>query len=176
MKFKVHINEEDFFSFQRYVCSGLGTGLKPGENKISKSVLVLWVVAALYFFAAFRFFDNYQFDWISAWSVIIPVIILIAYIILMQVKQSKLTRPEKNGVITGEKTFYLEDDGIREKSDNYESLSKWKAIKYVRSTESHTYIFLDTLVAHIIPHNSFSCEESIQTVVKHINEKCQNSA
>lgn len=171
MKFEINVHEEDFTSFQKYVLSGLSSGLRPGEQKVSKFNLTLFLVMVVYGIMVAVYFKSRVFDWASGGAVIILILLLAIYFVALQIKQSKLTAPIEGGVVTGKKTFYLDDLGIKEVSDNYESHTKWPAVQRVVSTESHTFIFLDTLAAHIIPHNSFSSDESIESMVSYINEK-----
>ena len=64
--------------------------------------------------------------------------------------------PDEKGEIIGEKTYILSDDGLKEISKNGESFIKWIGVKSLEENENYVFIFIDKIMAHVIPKRYFS--------------------
>ena len=68
-----------------------------------------------------------------------------------------LTADSKNGTL-GEHFYELLDDGLFEKTEANESLSKWSGILEISENSQYLLIRISSYLFHIIPKSSFSTE------------------
>jgi hypothetical protein len=68
----------------------------------------------------------------------------------------KLLKEGNNQNLFGPVSVSLEDEGIREISNQGESKAKWSSIEKIEETKTHIYIYLSAISAAIIPLRAFS--------------------
>jgi len=71
----------------------------------------------------------------------------------------------------GKKTYFLIEEGFKEKSEYSETLTKWEGIKKIEETPEFIYVFLDKLVAYIIPKRHLSNETEIRQLIETLESK-----
>ncbi len=64
----------------------------------------------------------------------------------------KLYAQDQNKTVLGSHELELHDDAFIERTPYNENRSAWGAIENIESTEGHTFIYVGTAQAHIIPH------------------------
>uniref|UniRef100_UPI0032174246 YcxB family protein n=1 Tax=uncultured Draconibacterium sp. TaxID=1573823 RepID=UPI0032174246 len=79
--------------------------------------------------------------------------------------------PSDNGSLLGKKKFIITDEGLVEDCESNRNLQKWKGIKSIETNDNSIFIFIDTLVAYVIPKRSFKDEAEIENFIKIIQEK-----
>ena len=75
------------------------------------------------------------------------------------------------GSLLGKKTFKISEEGLIEISDSNTNIQRWTSIKSVESNHNAVYIFVDNMVAYIIPNRSFRNSEDQQAFIEAIKEK-----
>ena len=81
---------------------------------------------------------------------------------------------EGNGTL-GQHTYSLSPDGLHEKTQANEGLSKWKGIREVKIVGGHILYRISGFLFHIIPFRSFSTEEAKEEFIRKSMEYWQNA-
>ena len=71
----------------------------------------------------------------------------------------------------GEHRLEIENDGLTERTDVNETKTLWRGMERVASTKTHTFIYVTSLSAHIIPHDRImagNLQEFVQDVEHHL--------
>lgn len=81
---------------------------------------------------------------------------------------------DNDGSLLGDRTYYILKDGLKEISENNESLTKWQGIKKVTESEEGIYIFVDKIAAYIVPKRFFDTNEEMNSFINLINSRIEN--
>ncbi|CAH9056140.1 hypothetical protein PSECIP111951_01401 [Pseudoalteromonas holothuriae] len=83
-----------------------------------------------------------------------PFVILIGAFLYNQNKLINQAVPFADGLILGEKTIEFKEDGIYEKSPLAKTFYDWKAVDSLEENSGTLYIFVDRVLALIVPIGS----------------------
>ena len=171
---KTRVTENDFLNYTDYAFKRLGTGQQSKGSGFLKNMLV-WCVFA----TAFVFFFKVSpislplfiscFHWPSAALAAFPFVVLIVASHINMRKFRQLSIPRDNGLMLGEKTIEFNSEGIVEISQLGNCFYKWECVEAVEENNGDLYVFLDKLLALIIPSSSFSSDaekEKLQALIK----------
>lgn len=108
----------------------------------------------------FQAITNKQFsiDWVSAAIGALPLLLFIIVYALNMIKLQNLIHPKKDGILLGEKTIEISEEGINEKHSLSHSFYSWDCIESILENQGDIYLFLDKMLALIIPATAFSSE------------------
>ena len=84
-------------------------------------------------------------------------------------KLRQSSTPNENGLMLGEKTIEFATAGITEINPLGRCFYKWESVEALAENNGDLYIFLDKLLALIIPASSFSSDiekAELQSIVK----------
>ncbi len=155
----ITVTKTDYLNFTNYAFNRLCESQPKGAVEFIKNV-ILWCIAAIAFMFVFQIdsISLSSFHWPSAAITALPfVVFIVAYSSNMRkLRQSSI--PNENGLMLGEKTIEFSADGITEKTQCGSFFYKWESVGSVEDNNGDLYIFLDKLLALIIPSASFSSD------------------
>ena len=97
------------------------------------------------------------------------------FVIAFKLYKKSLKRlPSDKGIILGKHTFVLDDEGIKEETEQSSSTLKWSGVQEVEETEDMIYVYVDNVSAHFIPKHFFVNEEEVNDFKMVILDKCKN--
>lgn len=70
--------------------------------------------------------------------------------------QTRHLSPAPDGHLLGPRQITLTDEGVKESSPRYESLTRWQCIREVQLTDHHLFLMVDNNAAIIIPRRVFN--------------------
>jgi hypothetical protein len=166
----ITVTKTDYLKFTDYAFRRLRTPQpKAGADFIKN--MIIWCIAAIAFLFVFQIdsLSLSSFHWPSAAIAALPfVVFIVAYSSNMR-KLRQSSTPNENGLMLGEKTIEFGTDGITEINPLGNCFYKWESVKSVEDNHGDLYIFLDKLLALIIPASSFSSDiekAELQSIVK----------
>ena len=65
-------------------------------------------------------------------------------------------QPKEDGIMLGDKTIEISEEGIRETQTLTQSFYSWTCVESVEENKGDLYLFLDNTLALIIPKTAFS--------------------
>ena len=158
----VTITKQNFMDYSQFALKRLCNPEAPKSPKGSGFLknMIVWFVTTVIFMAIFQIksVSFSDFHWQSALIVAVPFSIFLFAFIYNINTFKKLSIPNENGVMIGEKTIEFQTDGIKETNNLGNSFYRWEAVEAIEEHKGDLYIFIDKLLALIIPANSFSSE------------------
>jgi hypothetical protein len=89
---------------------------------------------------------------LDATSMLVSMIILTGYLALAQ----RRIRPFPEGASLGSRTYVVSAEGLRERSRQFDTLTRWCGVREVDETPDHIFVFIDNCQAHIVPKRAFA--------------------
>lgn len=83
----------------------------------------------------------------------------------IQKNADRLLKGSKNEELLGDKEFELNGDRIIEKGIHSKGELTWNSIEKFRSTESHYFLYLNGLMAFVIPRSAVEQKEEFESLV-----------
>lgn len=166
----ITVTEKDYFKFADYAFKRLHEPQQKGVSVFIKD-MIIWLIIAMVLMFIFKLDSVSLSDlhWPSVALTAFPfmVFIIFCYINMRNLRQS--SAPNKNGLMLGEKTIEFGAEGITETNSLGKCFYKWGCVEAVKENDGDLYIFLDKLLALIIPAASFASnieKEELQAIVK----------
>jgi len=167
MEINVNITRGDYADFNKYYYQK-----KMLKKTIWLSVIIVLVVPLIAYIGQDFSFLSY----IELVAVYGPVFVMINLIIMPLTMHLTKILPAENGSILGKKKFLITDEGLIEEAENNTNLQKWKGIKTVELSNKSVFIFVDNMVAYIIPKRFFKNKTEMLNFIAIIEEKAQNAS
>ena len=122
--------------------------------------MIVWLVVTVIFMAIFQIKSIHfaSFHWQSSLVTAAPFVILIVVFLFNIKKCKRLSIPKENGLMIGSKTIEFQSEGINEINSFGHCFYKWEIVEALEENKGDIYIFVDNLLALIIPSESFSTE------------------
>ena len=76
--------------------------------------------------------------------------------------------PKDGGLVVGKRLLEFGDEGIKDTCELGHFFYKWKAVHEIVSNNGSIYLFIDGLLAQIIPKNSFKNESEHNETLERI--------
>lgn len=104
---------------------------------------------------------------------VVSSVAYIAYSIFSVYRSLRRTKnaPDSNGTILGEKEYEFTDDGVHYKTRNSTGTSSWSSIKKMEEGSRAFYLYMDSVMAIIIPKKSFKDLDEMEAFKKLIQRK-----
>lgn len=166
----IRVTEKDYLNFTNYAFKRLCTP-QPKGGKVFIKNMIIWCISTIAFMFVFQIdsISLSSFHWPSAAIAALPfVVFIVAYSSNMR-KLRQSSTPNENGLMLGEKSIEFGADGITEINPLGSCFYKWEGVESVEDNNGDLYIFLDKLLALIIPASSFSSDiekAELQSIVK----------
>ncbi|WHI48424.1 YcxB family protein [Microbulbifer sp. VAAF005] len=170
MNIDVNITKEDFLTYSRFACSRI-VSPKSSNSKNTGVNLIIWICIAFGFLFLLNYYDIKlsQLHWPSAIFATIPFLIF-TYLFMRNMKRIELgSIPRDDGLVVGKRVLEFSNDGIKDTCELGHFFYKWKAVQEIVSHNGSIYLFLDTLLAQIIPKSSFKNESEHNEILEYIN-------
>lgn len=119
--------------------------------------LVMWVAIFLVFLLGFYLNSNMGgFQWYSAGvGALLPTVFLVSFVITMsRMRHACMPDPDSNLFRT--KTLELKPEGVRWADDLQECFYAWEGFSAVEEHQGSVYLFLDKVMALIVPAATFA--------------------
>jgi hypothetical protein len=154
MTIESNIELKDYQAFRMFLFS------KSINKGFSKS-LIIWLIVV--------FVGTILLNW-QGYHLHIPTligsgIIFIAILAFSFATSFKTNIPWKDGVILGQKTVVISDEGIAETSDKYNMHLKWSVVKSIEETKDHIFLMIDNHMGNIIPKRDLKEENKIAELI-----------
>ncbi|WP_417705667.1 YcxB family protein [Rheinheimera aquimaris] len=166
----ITVTKTDYLNFTNYAFKRLCTPQPKGGIGFIKN-MIIWCVLTIAFMFVFQIdsISLSSFHWPSAAIAALPFVVFIVayYINMRKLRQSSI--PHENGLMLGEKTIEFATAGITEINPLGRCFYKWESVESVEDNSGDLYIFLDKLLALIIPASSFSSDiekAELQSILK----------
>lgn len=152
MKINVNITRTDYWNYNKYAIFNIPK-LKI-RFIIGNVSLPVIVIALLFLFKLPPIF-------IFGWGIIGGG--LANLFICKRMKKRIMSYPESKEGILGERSIEIDELGIYQVGSVSQSSYKWSGVRSVEQNEEYIFIFVDTIMAYIIPKRSFvSKKESLE--------------
>jgi len=143
--FSIHttLTLADWHALQR-VC-----GLRVQQATAGKT----WRVVALWFAVAFAtcaIVDVLDIE-LSVPSLVLGVVLIVAIVMAAHKRSLKAAQPREGGAYLSPCDHVLSAEGITSTQRGAHSFSQWQRVTEVTATTEHIFIWLDTLMAYVIP-------------------------
>jgi hypothetical protein len=158
----INITKQNYLDYSRFAIKRLvKPKLEEKKNSGFLKNLIVWFLVTVIFMAFFQIEHNYfvNFHWQSSLFTAIPFAILIIVFLINLQKSKLLCIPNENGSIIGNKTIEFLPEGINEINSFGHSFYRWEVVEAIEENKGNIYIFVDKLLALIIPSESFTTSE-----------------
>jgi hypothetical protein len=114
-------------------------------------------------------------------SVLVVIGIVIAYLAVLSFEQKRLMKSitdnmvSDRGVILGEQTYIIEDEGIRKDTEFTEMLTRWETVRTIEEDENCLYIYVDNAAAYILPKRYFDSPIEKRDFLREVEERMEGS-
>ena len=159
MNIDVNVTKEEFLTYSRYACSRL-VSPKSSNNKNFLVNFIIWFCLAFGFFSLLNYFNIKlsHFHRPSAILAAIPFLIFAFYFMRNVKKIEQGSIPNDNGLVVGKRRLEFGEEGIKDTCELGHFYYKWKAVQDIVSNNGSIYLFIDGLLAQIVPKSSFKDE------------------
>ncbi len=62
----------------------------------------------------------------------------------------------------GEKVVKISPESIEVSTHGHQSITEWRVVKSIEETSAYFFVFIDNLLAYIIPKNSFKDKDGLE--------------
>lgn len=162
MEIRVQLTRQDYLEFNKFVFL---------RSRMKRNIII-----ALIFTISWIVYLNYNQPFyflmllieLVAFSLFWAIFILASYwVTLARVKKI----PDENGEILGEKTYKFDDEGLKQISVNGESFTRWNAIKSIEVNKNYIFLFVDKIVAYVIPKRVFEDSVEMTSLIDFVKTK-----
>lgn len=146
MKVKVDINRIDYWNYNKYAMLKV--------PKLRFNFILNMIAIPVSIFITLLFLLN-----IPIANVLIITIIggCIGDLLVINITKWQIMRLPYNKVgLLGEHTIEINEKGVRETTSVNDGFQTWEGIQSVEQDKAYIYIFLDSILAHIIPKIAFN--------------------
>lgn len=156
----VNITKKDYLEYSKFALNRVCKSNNQGTFGFFKS-MIIWCVLTISFMVVFQI-KSINLPSLHWQSVVLTAgvfsIVVIGYLFNIN-KFKKRATPNENGVMLGEKTIEFRPDGISETNRLGNCFYKWEAVEAIEEHNDNVYIFIDKLLALIVPASAFTSSE-----------------
>jgi len=160
----ITINRQDFVQYNKFFYIK-----KRLKSTIKFMFIFMIIVSALLNLGHFAL-SNFMFTFFYFSCILIPVMIIFYFVGFYLLR----FYPSKNGSILGEKTITINDEGLTEKSNESSTQITWKGIQSIEENNQAIYIFIDNVMAFIIPKRDFESNQHENQFMEFCLEKTEH--
>lgn len=157
MEIHIRLEQSDFAAFQRRLARRIG---QPGRW--------LWAAAVgILVFGVFSFAEGQAATSAAVRYVLLGSAIGVVLTLFWIARRSRrASRLDPAGYVLGPQHIRFTEHGIEIRKAGSESLTHWSAVRSIEETKEHYFVFLDTVVAHIIPKRDLGSDQARQRVAE----------
>ena len=153
----INITKQNYLDYSDFAVKRLlKSETKKGSGFLKN--MILWFVLAVIFMTVFQIksIPFSSFHWQSALITATPLVIFIFAFLFNINKFKRLAIPKEDGLMLGNKTIEFQSEGINEINSFGHCFYKWEIVDALEENKGNIYIFVDKVLALIIPSESFS--------------------
>lgn len=171
----INITKKNYLDYSDFAVKRLLKS-EPKKGYVFLKNMILWFVLAVIFMTVFQIksIPFSSFHWQSSLITTAPFVIFISAFLFNIKKFKRLSIPKENGLMLGNKTIEFRSEGINEINSFGHCFYKWEIVESLEENKDDIYIFVDKVLALIIPSESFSTsgekEELKLLIQKHIEQ------
>lgn len=139
------INRKDFVQYNKFCY------IKKRLKSTIKFIFILMIMVSALLNIGHLTLSNFIFTFFYFSCILIPLMVIFYFVGFYLLRYY----PSKNGSILGEKTITINDKGLTEKSNESTTQISWKGIQSIEENNQAIYIFIDNVMAFIIPKRDF---------------------
>lgn len=152
MEYSIEIKQSDLEALQRSVARRRNQSKRTSRF----GMLILWGFLAAVFVFVLSKFQPSSAVWVG-------LLIGIGFTYFSLVLHAKrMYRYDPDGYVLGPQQIKLTEQGIETAKKMSSSVTRWSAVQAIDETKDHIFIFVDTIVAHVIPKRYFESDQLIQ--------------
>lgn len=167
----------DFINFTKFV--GNKRLKNADENKIHSFLknMVLWAVLTVLFLTFFQFqsIRLSDFHLMSGLMVGFPLFVFIVGYIIHSFKLRNACLPSENGIFLSNKVLHLDEQGLTCSCKEMTTQYQWSAFVDVDENQGDVYLFVDTMMAEIVPAASFADDNERTAFVEFVKANTAQS-
>ncbi|MFA0709002.1 YcxB family protein [Vibrio sp. 10N.222.48.A3] len=167
----IKITKKNYLDFSGFALKRLSSSQESTKKNFIKSMMIGFFIAVFFMSVAINIgrvnFSSFHLQ--TFLMTMILIFILFSGFIYNLIKIRELSVPNEGGIIIGDKTIELTEEGIHEVNPFGSCFYKWEAVESVEDNSGDVYIFVDKLAALIIPSDSFESqieEEKLVLLIK----------
>lgn len=169
IKITLFVDQDDYNRFVKYLRYKISGALPRKCWRTSLKNISVWFVISFVFF----YVTNYRIDihWQSVVFVLFFILMFVGFFVFYYKKIVRDSRPNPDGVVLGNKAVELNEDGVIEEGVSSKSFYSWSLVETVDENNGDLYIFVDRVIAVIIPSSAFGSDEDRVEVVNFVNSR-----
>lgn len=163
MEINIEITRDDFVDFNKYVIKKRN---RNGKIFIFNLILALLLPFLVQIKKPFNPVDYF------AGVVFLFALFTLIFVIFWNIEKFGFRKlPDKKGVILGERTILLTDQGFVEITRTTSQTTKWDAVLSVEETRDHIFVFVDKTAAYLIPKRYFRDDQDVYSFIENIRRR-----
>lgn len=180
---EVTLTNDDYKAFCKVAFERQSTANKEEKEKEKENGfklffmnLLVWIVVAVVILLILQSkeFSLSKFHWPTALLTSVPFLVIIAAYISYLKGMAKNTLAKENGPMLGKRIIEIDESGIKDTNSFCSSIYKWEALEEVVIHEGSVYLFLDTMLAQIIPSSAFESQAEVQEFTREVEKMHKN--
>ncbi|KLN63731.1 YcxB family protein [Vibrio sp. VPAP30] len=172
----VKITKNNYLDYQDFALKRLSKSRECTKSSFIKSMIIGFFIASFFMSVAINIgrINFASFHLQTFLMTIILIFILLLGFIYNLINIRKLSVPNEGGIIIGDKTIEITEEGIHEINPFGSCFYKWEAVESVEDNCGDVYIFVDKLAALIIPSDAFESQSDKEAIMSTLNCKISN--
>jgi len=163
VKIKVEINRLDYWNLNKYSIRKIPS--------LRRNFILNMIALPVFVFIGFSFLTTpFQMSFSIVFILSIVGGIVGDLLLIYRMKSQIMKLPEDKPGLLGKHIIEISEEGIRESTSVNTGLQTWNGVLSVEQDKEYIYVFLDSMIAHIIPKRSF---ESIVEANQFYNKAIQ---
>jgi hypothetical protein len=154
LQFKVSVNRSDYTEYIKYVQRSLSAQT---YSPFWKN-LVVWMVLGFICVMGVNLL-NIRTNIHIPTAVFTLTLFLVLYAFYLTQYRKRMA-PEEEGFVLGERTYFVDENGMKDIRPYHESATQWSGVVRIGETQNHVFLMLDKLAGHIIPTRTLSPAEN----------------
>lgn len=169
MSIKTEITQEDYTAFVKHVASTVSAN---SNDRLVRLFIGIGIGIGIGFALSLLHLSSHPSTLAALLcGALAGAFILMVFISDISRRQMQRMRPADDGLIIGSQEVFLEDEGIRQRSDHHQSVFQWSVIRAVAVTEQHVFVMFDRISGIILPRRAFSSDADREQFVSEIERR-----
>ena len=156
MRIETEINMNDYQAFMQSIQKGSAYGKNPTRK------LLYIFGCSLLLGLGLAFATNFLGEGLHIPTLVATSMGVYGILYFLGVRQQRKLFPLKEGSILGPVSYQLDKDGIQSTSKYCDSRTKWTAVRSIKESELHIFLFIDTCAGFIFPKQSLTDNNQIE--------------
>jgi len=180
MKKNIHITHKDYYKFSRYASKRATTPETRRAKRIVVYIILIILVSILLLAGTynteswvqdFKFVKDFHRP--TAIFILIPFFFITLSYLNLILQSQKSAKPSKAGLVIGDHEIEFLDEKISDITPLGTSFHRWEAVEDIVVHKGNVYVFLDTMLAYILPKSSFSSKKEIQDLSEYLRQNIE---